>query len=117
MKTLTNEDIDALYKELSQYEKDNPGTKYGADFPLFAAVCLGSQAVKHWSIRSAMEAIVMPARLQEMAEKNPEIKENPEEFREALTGPDNPYRQMFLKAIYLGYRLGLNDASSSEPVN
>jgi hypothetical protein len=115
MKTLTNDDIDVLYKEISAYEKANPGVKYGEDFPLFAQILVGSEAFRNWVLRASETGLLMPLYMRKIVKDNPEVNNDPDKALQ-LVFEESPFRQTFMKAIYLGYRLGV-ESTKTENVN
>jgi len=105
MLNITNETVDNLYETISKYEKDNPGVKYGEDFPIFAATVLGSTTFKYYVTKSTMTGVIIPAIIDSVIQKNPEMKTNPDQFSEMML-KESPYRNILLKVLYLGYRIG-----------
>jgi len=109
MKPITNEDIDLMYKELSNFEKTQPGIKYGFDFPEFALALVGSKAFEHWVLRSTEEGVFGMLAMAQLKQENPEWAKDPQSHKDEITQAIieiSPFKQIFMKAIYLGYRLG-----------
>jgi hypothetical protein len=105
MKTITNAEFDELYKEISRFEKDIPGVKYGYDFSEFALAFIGADCFEHWVYRTSELGVMFPLWLGKMTKDHPEAKNDPEQIKDFLL-KESPVRDILLKVAYLGYRLG-----------
>ena len=112
MVKISNDSIDNLYKEISEFGDFQPGIKYGYDFPEFALALVGSKAFEHWQQKMVADSVILPSLLAMSGIKKPDEK-NPAEveaFKEAVM-KKSPHKATLLKAMYLGYKLGKAELS------
>jgi hypothetical protein len=104
---ISNDSIDNLYKEISEFGDFQPGIKYGYDFPEFALALVGSKAFEHWNRKMIADGLMMPALLAMQGLKKPDEKDPiaVKEFEETVM-KKSPHKATLLKAMYLGYKLG-----------
>src|SRR5260221_13342684 len=107
MSKISNDAVDVLYKEISEFGDFQPGIKYGYDFPEFALALVGSKAFDHWQIKMVADSAVLPAILAMSGIKKPDEKDPAaiEAFKEIVM-KKSPHKATLLKAMYLGYKLG-----------
>lgn len=92
----TTENFDSVWKEISEYERDHFGTRFGADYQ---AVAQAIGASKHFMERGNITAVLAAFGLKPPAEGDTEWMQQPRHIHQCLA-----------EIFYLGYRLGKTDA-------
>ena len=107
MNTITKDEVDLQYKKIDAFEKVIPGIRYGEDYPAFALAVVGSEAFKSLVTVSSMMGMISTLMVKSPPEGMAEeaaAEWSRKQFSEMIE--NSPVREVLLRALYLGYRLG-----------